>query len=112
MFWFMITQAASFVLDLLAVVHRPDHAKDLELLLLRHEIRVLHRQLEHRPHITRWEKCLLAALATKLLKVGTHTRSSLGHLLIVTPETSYGGIVSWYAASGPIDSTAQQADHP
>ncbi len=55
----------SFLLDLAHVLTRSDHAKDVELLLLRQQLRLYERQAKQ-PRPARWEKVLLASLAAKL----------------------------------------------
>src|SRR5215216_1920783 len=55
----------SFFLDLLHVLTRTDHDKDLELLLLRQQLRLYERQAKQ-PRPSRWEKVALASLAARL----------------------------------------------
>src|SRR5919199_173714 len=55
----------SFLLDLLHVLTRADHDKDLELLLLRQQLRLYERQARQ-PRPSRWEKVMLATLAARL----------------------------------------------
>ena len=55
----------SFLLDLLHVLTRADHDKDLELLLLRQQLRLYERQARQ-PRPSRWEKVALASLAARL----------------------------------------------
>ncbi len=55
----------SFLLDLLHVLTRSDPAKDLELLLLRQQLRLYERQAKQ-PRPSRWEKVALASLAARL----------------------------------------------
>src|SRR5919199_2424158 len=55
----------SFLLDVLHVLTRADHDKDLELLLLRQQLRLYERQAKQ-PRPSRWEKAALAAIAAKL----------------------------------------------
>ena len=56
----------SWLLDLLAVLSRSDHDKDLELLILRHQIGILKRNTK-RPRVSRLEKLSLVLLANRLL---------------------------------------------
>src|SRR5215213_10335653 len=55
----------SFLLDLAHVLTRSDRAKDVELLVLRQQLRLYERQAQQ-PRPSRWEKVLLASLAAKL----------------------------------------------
>jgi putative transposase len=55
----------SFLLDLAHVLTRGDRAKDVELLLLRQQLRLYERQAKQ-PRPSRWEKVLLASLASKV----------------------------------------------
>src|SRR5206468_1026661 len=71
--------AFSVVLRLLVRGRRSEFTKDLELLLLRHQLAVLGRQ-ERRPLLRPADRALLAALA-RLLPLGRR------HGLLVTPQT-------------------------
>jgi hypothetical protein len=42
--WFVLTHLATFLVDLVAARRRPDHDKDLQILLLQHQVRLLQRQ--------------------------------------------------------------------
>src|SRR5215213_9325931 len=55
----------SFLLDLAHVLTRSDRAKDVELLLLRQQLRLYERRAKQ-PRPSRWEKGALASLAAKL----------------------------------------------
>jgi putative transposase len=55
----------SFLLDLAHVLTRSDRAKDVELPLLRQQLRLYERQAG-RPRPSRWEKAALASLAARL----------------------------------------------
>jgi hypothetical protein len=45
-----------FILDLAAICRLSDEAKDLELLLLRQQLRIVERRQKRGPHIPRWQK--------------------------------------------------------
>ncbi len=55
----------SFLLDLAHVLTRSDRAKDVELLLLRQQLRLYERRAKQ-PRPSRWGKVTLASLAAKL----------------------------------------------
>jgi len=63
---FLVLQVVfSFLLDLAHVLTRSDRAKDVELLLLRQQLRLYERQAKQ-PRPSRWKKVALASLAAKL----------------------------------------------
>ena len=56
MVWYWVRLVVDFVFDLFTVRwNTPD--KDLEILLLRQQLRVLERRLGQRPCLSRWERC-------------------------------------------------------
>jgi putative transposase len=80
----------SWLLDLLAVLSRSDHDKDLELLILRHQIGILNRNVK-RPKVSRLEKLSLALLTHKLQgRTKAPYRELRRSLLIFTPRTVLG----------------------
>ncbi len=87
MIWSALMLAVALVLDLITVRRQPEGAKDLEIVRLRHQLRVLQRR-RPRPQLSRWEKVTLAVLATKLRQLTSGTRQRWPHsVLLVTPET-------------------------
>jgi hypothetical protein len=73
------------VLSWLVLLARSDVSKDIEILVLRHEVAVL-RRLHSRPKLSRVDRALLSAL-TRLLPV------SLRRLRLVSPRT----LLRWHA---------------
>jgi transposase InsO family protein len=87
MFWSAIAHLVALLIDLVAARRQSDCAKDLEIVVLRHQLRVLQRR-QRQPRLARWERLTLALLAAKLRDLTVHagqrwTRS----VLLVTPET-------------------------
>jgi putative transposase len=80
----------SWLLDLLSVLSSSDHDKDLELLILRHQIGILKRNTK-RPKVSRLEKFSLVLLADRLRgRTNTTHRELRRSLLIFTPRTVLG----------------------
>jgi putative transposase len=90
------------VLSWLAVLARSDTAKDVEILVLRHEVAVLRR---HHPHPTlAWvDRAILSALS-KLLP------TQVRQLRLVSPRT----LLRWHAQliAGPTQTTTGPPAHP
>ncbi|HSH77975.1 MAG TPA: integrase core domain-containing protein [Herpetosiphonaceae bacterium] len=93
MIYFILARIFSCLLDLFAIMWRSDHEKDLEILLLRQQLRILQRKRPCPPRISRWEKLALAVLVAKLTAVGGSARNRLGQIVLVfKPET----LLKWH----------------
>jgi hypothetical protein len=77
MFFRMILFVWDFVLDLAAVSRMTDDEKDLEILLLRQQLRIVERKQERGPQIPRWQKVPLVALVLRLKQKTSHARQAL-----------------------------------
>jgi putative transposase len=80
-------------IQLLATLARGDAAKDLEILVLRHQLTVLRRQVQ-RPDLQPADRALLAAVSRILPR-------SRWSCLFVQPETRLGWLGGWSPAPGP-----------
>ncbi len=95
MFWFMLTHFVAFLVDLVTGTRRGDHEKDLQILVLRHQVRLLQRQRPRPPRLTRGEKLTLAVLAAALARLTIGPRHQLDqYLLLFQPDT----ILHWHRA--------------
>ncbi len=65
MVWFVLLHLVMFLVDPVSVTRRPDRDKDVEILLLRHQLRLLQRERPRPPRLSRWEKLTLAVLTAK-----------------------------------------------
>ncbi len=93
MVWFVLLHLVGFVVDLLTATRRTDRDKDLEILLLRHQLQVLQRQRPQPLRLTRWEKLTLAVLTAKLTQLTAGPRAHLDQvLLLFKPET----VLKWH----------------
>ncbi|MBN1450511.1 MAG: hypothetical protein JW963_05795, partial [Anaerolineales bacterium] len=85
----------SFVLDLAAVSRLAEDDKDLEIMLLRQQLRIVERKQPRGPHIPRWQKVPLVALAMRLKGKSPNARQKLAEsILLFKPET----VLDWHRA--------------
>lgn len=93
MLFFFIAHVFSFLLDLIWVGRRAEQDKDVEILLLRQQLRILQRKQPRPPRISRWEKLTLVVLARKLTGLTTSARSRLSQVvLLFKPDT----LLKWH----------------
>ena len=63
----------------------------MEILLLRHQLRLLQRQRPRSPRLSRWEKLTLAVLTAKVARLTAGPRTRLERvLLLFKPDTVLG----------------------
>lgn len=91
MVWYSVAVAIDFLVDLFTVRWKTAD-NDLEILLLRQQVRVLERKLGQRTRSSRWEKCLLTRLLVQLKQVTGRTQAQLSKVLIVKPQA----ILNWH----------------
>jgi transposase InsO family protein len=88
MFWSCLLHLLALLFDLLAARRHEDRAKDLEIALLRQQLCLLQREHRQPPHLSRWDKLVLAVLAHKLSLAARLARRGWHHsLLLFTPAT-------------------------
>ena len=93
MTFFLLAHALSLLLDLIWLRRRADHDKDVEILLLRQQLRMLQRKQRAPPRMSRWEKLTLVVLARKLTIMTNGARSQLSQVFLVfRPET----LLKWH----------------
>ena len=90
MIWFILRHLFSLLLSIFRLTQLSDSEKDLEILVLRHQLAILQRKFNHPINPTRIEKLTLAVLAIKLKQF---SRRSTNHfrdlILIFQPETIF-----------------------
>ena len=102
MCWFVLVHLVAFLVDLVSVRRRPDHDKDLQILLLQHQVRLLQRQRPP-PRLTRWEKLTFAVLTSKLTRLTAGPRTGLERaVLLVKPETCIGRLLRPWPGTGTL----------
>ena len=95
----LLTILFSLMLDLLSILRVTDDDKDLEIILLRQQIRILQRKVTTTPRITDPERVVLATLADKFkgAKTGARTQGAFYQrlsqvMMIFKPET----VLRWH----------------
>jgi putative transposase len=88
MLFFLLAQAFSLLLDLIWCCHRAERDKDVEILLLRQQLRILQRRQPRAPHSSHCEKLTLVVLMGKLTQLTTTPRARLAQVvLLFKPDT-------------------------
>ncbi len=77
MFFRVMLLVWQFLLDLVAVLRMTDDEKDLEIMLLRQQRRIVERKQARGPQIPRWQKVPLAAFAVRMKDKATNAREAL-----------------------------------
>jgi hypothetical protein len=98
-----------FLMDVLAVSRLGDEEKELEILLLRQQLRIVERKQERGPHIPRWQKVPLALLAIWLKERTREGRvGPEDSLCLFRPAT----VVGWHRATVRRKTVYQQRRKP
>ena len=93
MLFFLLAQTFSLLLDLLWFRCRADHDKDIEILLLRQQLRIMQCKQPHSPRITCSEKLILLVFAGKLTPLIHSARSRRSQVvLLFKPDT----LLKWH----------------
>ncbi|MBA3947681.1 MAG: transposase [Herpetosiphonaceae bacterium] len=93
MIFLLLAAVWSMVLDGVTFVSRAERDKDIEILLLRYQLRILQRIQRRAPHISRWEKLTLLILAGKLTTMTNAGRMRLSELVFLfKPDT----LLKWH----------------
>src|SRR3954464_13839934 len=93
MVWFVLMHLAGLIVDLIGGAHGEAEEKDLQIALLRHQVRLLQRRSPRPPRLARWEKLTLAVLTAKLSRLTAAPQTRLARaVLLVRPET----VLKWH----------------
>ena len=91
--WFVLTHLVAFLVDLVVGTRLDNRDKDLQILVLRHQLRLAQRQRTRPPRLTRGEKLTVAVLAAALARLTAGPRGRLDqYLLLFKPDT----ILKWH----------------
>jgi hypothetical protein len=83
MFYYSLTQFLAFLADLLRIRSQTSFHKDLEILALRDQFRVLQRQQPAQLRCSRFETLLLAVLADRLKTLFKYSRHRLEQCVLL-----------------------------
>jgi putative transposase len=93
MSWFILKHIFSTLLTIVNVRRLSDQAKDLEILVLRQQLSILQRKLNHPIKPSKIEKLTLAVLTTKFTQTTHQTANQLRDVIrIFQPET----VLHWH----------------
>ncbi len=93
MLFLLLAHAFSLLLNIIWVGHRAEHDKDVEILLLRQQLRILQRKQLRPPHLSRWEKLTLLVLSSKLTVMTNSAQTRLSQVvLLFKPDT----LLKWH----------------
>ena len=93
MSWFVVMQMFSVLLEWVRLGRKSEQEKELEILLLRHQLAILERKQTKLVRASHAEKLILAVLAIKLKARTKRTIKELGEVIrIIQPET----VLNWH----------------
>ena len=93
MLWSVVAQVFGLMFDVLRVLKQSELETEIEVLLLRQQLRLLERKQRRPPQVSCWEKLTLAVLAARLKEQAEYGRQRLtDSLLLFQPET----VLKWH----------------
>ncbi len=93
MIFSLLAELLSILFDLITLIGRSDQDKDVEILLLRQQLRILQRHYRRSPRIAYWEKLTLVVFARKLTAMTTRARTRLAQVVFLfKPDT----LLKWH----------------
>ena len=92
MVWFALCHLFSCLVDLCTVRRLTDAQKDIQILLLRQQLRVLQRKARQPKRFSHLEKTLLAVLVAKLRRTTSDFHAQVQPVLIFRPDT----VLRWH----------------
>ena len=91
--WFILKHIFSSIFNFITIGRLSDHEKELEILVLRQQLSILQRKLNHPIRPNRVEKMTLAVLTTQFKRITHQTTHQLRAVIrIVQPET----VLRWH----------------
>src|SRR3954469_4797183 len=91
----MLGHFIALLVDLVVGTRRGDREQDLQILVLRHQLRLAQRQRPRPPRLTRGEKLTLAVLTAALARLTVGPRHQLDQYLLLFKSDT---ILKWHRA--------------
>ncbi len=93
MVYCLVLHFLQFIFDVLTVGHLSEREKDVQILLLRQQLRIVERKQRHASRLPRWQKLILALLAGWLQRQGKAGQAKLREVsLLFQPQT----LLKWH----------------
>jgi putative transposase len=93
LFFRVIVLTRELVLDVIAVARMTDDERDVEILLVRQQLRIVERDQERGPQVPRWQKVPLVALVLRLKRKAHHSPRVLKESMrLFKPAT----VIGWH----------------
>ena len=90
MIWFLVAQIFSTLVSLVQIAHITESDKDLEIMILRHQLAIADRKMNKPVHANRTERMTLAVLAAMLKQQTGRPISQFKSMIrLVQPETVF-----------------------
>jgi putative transposase len=91
--WFILKHIFSTIFTFITIGRLSHLEKGLEILVLRHQLSILHRKLNHPIRPSRVEKMTLTVLITKIMRTSHQSTNKLRDIIrIFQPET----VLRWH----------------
>jgi hypothetical protein len=88
MVYWIVLHFLQFLFDVLTVSHLSEREKDVQILLLRQQLRIAERKQQRAPRLLRWQKLILALLAGWLQRRGKAGRTKLKSVALISADVT------------------------
>ena len=118
--WFILKHIFATIFSFINIRRLSDQEKDLEILVLRQQLSILQRKLNHPIKPSKIEKLTLAVLTNKLKRTTHQTAnqlrdviasSNLGPCCAGKASPALSGIGNWFERNGPIPTKTRVGGH-